>query len=224
MSAFTQSSAIDGFSSTCYSANDGTPLSSLNAHEENRYVNDGTHSLRGEYESCAISPIESAHENKAPRQLIDQEFLANLPHSVLKELSKNVAKALSIAKQKKLKIFPGSQGKSAIPVDESKAIQHTGDGPGTSEAVLRCERPGCKTTFRRNKDRLRHNRQKHTTTEGFTCPAVDCPMGPGHQFHRVDKLRDHLCGQKISSCEWACVLPGCVETASGRASLLDHLG
>jgi uncharacterized C2H2 Zn-finger protein len=153
-------------------------------------------------------------------RLADLPYLASLSHSVLKELSKNVAEALIVAKQKATQRSREQETPPQLP--EGRLPKNAATG---SNNVLRCEQPGCKTTFRRNKDRLRHVRQKHTTdVKTFSCPVVDCPMGHGHKFHRSDKLRDHLRGERISSLEWCCVVPGCFDIVATRFGLIDHLG
>ena len=153
-------------------------------------------------------------------RLADLQYLATLPHSVLKELSKNVAEALIVAKKKATQQPHEQEAPSQLP--EGRLPKNAATGPNH---VFRCEQPGCKTTFRRNKDRLRHVRQKHTSdVKTFSCPVIDCPMGHGHKFHRSDKLRDHLRGEKISSLEWCCVVPGCSDIVATRVGLIDHLG
>ncbi|KAH8784420.1 hypothetical protein BGZ57DRAFT_852223 [Hyaloscypha finlandica] len=157
--------------------------------------------------------------SELPR-LADLQYLATLPHSVLKELSKNVAEALVIAKKKAIQQPREQETASQLP--EGRLPKNAATGPNH---VFRCEQPGCKTTFRRNKDRLRHVRQKHTSdVKTFSCPVIDCPKGHGHKFHRSDKLRDHLRGERISSLEWCCVLPGCFDIVATRVGLIDHLG
>jgi hypothetical protein len=153
----------------------------------------------------------------------DVEYLASLPRSVLKELSKNVAEAL--AKQAR-KESVESGGESNLQVHGKRAARSTRSKSSTIIDVFRCEHPGCTTTFRRNKDRLRHFRNKHElNTETFPCPMVECPSGFGHKFPRSDKLRDHLRAEKILNLiHWSCVLPGCSEILGGRAGLIDHLG
>jgi hypothetical protein len=153
-------------------------------------------------------------------QRADLDYLATLPHSVLKELSKNVAEALIVAKKKATQQPREQETPSQLP--EGRLPKNAATGPNH---VFRCEQPGCKTTFRRNKDRLRHVRQKHTSdVKFFSCPVIDCPMGHGHKFHRSDKLRDHLRGEKISFLEWCCVVPGCSDIVATRVGLIDHLG
>ncbi|KAN0098942.1 hypothetical protein V8E51_014605 [Hyaloscypha variabilis] len=164
-------------------------------------------------------------ERGSLHQFSDVEYLKSLPCSVLKELSKNVAKALATAQQVR-KEPVGSIGESIPQSHGKRAARSTVSKSGTTSNVLRCEHPGCTTTFRRNKDRLRHFRNKHeSNTKTFPCPVVDCPSGFRHTFHRSEKLRDHLCAQKVLNLtHWSCVLPGCSEILGGRASLIDHLG
>jgi hypothetical protein len=152
-------------------------------------------------------------------RLADLEYLAALPHSVLTEISKNVAEAI-VAKQKAIQQSREQETPSQLP--EGRLPKNAATG---ANHVFRCEQPGCKTTFRRNKDRLRHVRQKHTSdVKAFSCPVIDCPKGHGHEFHRSDKLRDHLRGERISSLEWRCVVPGCSDIVATRVGLIDHLG
>jgi uncharacterized C2H2 Zn-finger protein len=157
-----------------------------------------------------------------PLRLTDLQYLARLPHSVLKEISNAVDKALVIAKTETAQESPEPRQGTQDQLLGSKRLQNTASG---SRGVFRCEHPGCSTIFRRNKDRLRHVRQKHAKdAKTFICPVVDCPMGFKHEFHRTDKLRDHLCGDRISSYQWACVIPGCSEVAASRIGLINHLG
>ncbi|CZR60750.1 uncharacterized protein PAC_10646 [Phialocephala subalpina] len=150
--------------------------------------------------------------------LADKYCLVNLPQSVLKQLSKDVAEALRITKEKEQQKSRESREKAAERLRQEKILQK-----GTT--VFKCEHPGCNTTFRRNSERLHHIRDQHTgTTKAFFCPVVDCPMGLRHKFHRIDKFRDHLRGQKISSYPWACTLPGCSKIAPNKAGLIDHFG
>jgi hypothetical protein len=143
---------------------------------------------------------------------------------VLKELSKNVAKALATAQQvRKEPVEP--TGGSNLEVHGKKAARSTASKSSTDSDVLGCEHTGCTTTFRRNKDRRHHFRNKHeSNTKTFPCPVADCPSGFGQTFRRSEKLRDHLCAQKVLNLtHWSCVLPGCSEILGGRASLIDHL-
>jgi uncharacterized C2H2 Zn-finger protein len=189
------------------------------------------------------------------RQFTDKEYLANLPPSVLKELSVTVAEALIIANQNAGKKSLETQDESVAEASPVTTIGNTATQSRTVKGVLKCEYPGCNTTFRRKKDRLRHVREKHATdvlkceypgcnttfrrkkdrlrhargkhatvVKVLSCPVVDCPMGFGHKFHRADKLRDHLRGEKISSYQWTCVIPGCSEIVATRVGLIDHLG
>ena len=157
-----------------------------------------------------------------PLKLTDLQYLARLPHSVLKEISNAVDKALIIAKTETAQKSPEPRQGTQDQLLGGKQLQNIASG---SRGVFRCEHPGCSTIFRRNKDRLRHVRQKHAKdAKTFICPVVDCPMGFKHEFHRTDKLRDHLCGERISSYQWTCVIPGCSEVAASRVGLIDHLG
>ncbi|PMD41860.1 hypothetical protein L207DRAFT_511623 [Hyaloscypha variabilis F] len=158
-------------------------------------------------------------------QFSDVEYLKSLPCSVLKELSKNVAKALATAKQVRKELVE-STGESNLQVHGKRAARNTASKSSTTSDLLRCEHPGCTTTFRRNKDRLRHFRSKHeSNAKTFRCPVVDCPSGFGHVFTRSDKLRDHLRAEKtLNLTNWCCVLPGCSEILGDRAGLIDHLG
>jgi uncharacterized C2H2 Zn-finger protein len=166
---------------------------------------------------------QSQNEGNDLSQLADKDYLASLPPSVLQKLFSNVGEALRISTEKAQEpLEPGVP--SAIQTDKGKR-QTVATRSSFGNEALKCEHPGCKTTFRRNKDRLRHVRHKHTAnSDEFSCPVVDCPKGFGHKFHRSDKLRDHLRGEKISSLQWTCILPGCCEVAPNRARLLDHLG
>ena len=157
-----------------------------------------------------------------PLRLTDLQYLARLPHSVLKEISNAVDKALVIAKTETAQESPEPRQGTQDQLLGSKRLQNTASG---SRGVFRCEHPGCSTIFRRNKDRLRHVRQKHAKdAKTFICPVVDCPMGFKHEFHRSDKLRDHLSGERISSYQWTCVIPDCSKVAASRAGLIHHLG
>jgi uncharacterized C2H2 Zn-finger protein len=152
-------------------------------------------------------------------RLADLDYLAALPHSVLTEISKNVAEVI-VAKQKAIQQSREQETPPQLP--EGRLPKNAATG---ANHVFKCEQPGCKTTFRRNKDRLRHVRQKHTAdVKTFSCPVIDCPMGHGHKLHRSDKLRDHLRGERISSLEWCCVVPGCSDIVATRVGLIDHLG
>jgi uncharacterized C2H2 Zn-finger protein len=155
-------------------------------------------------------------------RLTDLQYLTRVPHSVLKEISNAVDKALTIAKtktaQKSLEPRQDTQGQLL----GGQQLQNITSG---SKGVFRCEHPGCNRIFRHNKDRLRHVRQKHSEdAKTFICPVVDCPMGFKHEFHRTDKLRDHLSGERISSYQWTCVIPDCSKVAASRADLINHLG
>lgn len=157
-----------------------------------------------------------------PFRLTDLQYLARLPHSVLKEISKTVDKALTIAEtetaQKSLEPRQGTQNQLL----GGKQLQNIASG---SRGVFRCEHPGCSTIFQRKKDQLRHVRQKHAkNAKTFICPVVDCPMGFKHGFHRTDKLRDHLRGERISSYQWTCVIPYCSEVADSKAGMINHIG
>lgn len=154
----------------------------------------------------------------------DVEYLASLPHSVLKDLSKNIAEVLTAKQARKESV--ASRGENGLQLDGERAACGTASGSNTINDVLKCEYPGCTTTFRRNKDRLRHFRNKHkSNTKTFPCPVVNCPSGLGHKFHRSDKLRDHLRTEKILKLiHWSCVIPGCSEILGDRAGLIDHLG
>ena len=179
-------------------------------------------------DSDPLPPSDTTEENQYQDDTLHQyakEHLANLPRSVLKGISKNVAEALLISNQKEQKNPLDFRG-DILEVPARKALQNASTTPSTVHNVYKCEHPGCKTTFRHNKDRLRHFRQKHTTsTKAFSCPVVHCPTGHGHKFHRSDKLRDHLRSVKISCfIHWACVLPDCSEIARGKTGLIDHLG
>jgi Rieske Fe-S protein len=155
----------------------------------------------------------------------DVEYLASLPCSVLKELSKNVAEALAAAKQAKKKPVE-SGGENSLQVHGKRAARSTASDASIISDVLRCKHPGCTTTFRHNKDRLRHFRHKHeSNTKTFACPVVDCLSGFGHTFPRSDNLRHHLRAEKtLNLIHWSCVLPGCSEILEGRAGLIYHLG
>ena len=171
------------------------------------------------------NPGEPNQDEHGLHPFSDVEYLASLPCSVLKELSKNVAEALATAKKgRKLPVESG--GESNLQVHGKRATRSAASKLSTTNDVLRCEHPGCTTTFRRNKDRLRHFRHKHeSNTKTFPCPVVDCPSGFGHKFTRSDKLREHLRTEKtLSLIHWSCVLPGCSEIPGGRADLIDHLG
>jgi hypothetical protein len=151
-------------------------------------------------------------------ELANKEDLVNLPLPVLKQLSKDVAGALKSTRAKEQQKSRESRKNAAEQLRQRKMLQK-------ATTVFKCEHPGCNTTFGRKNERARHIREKHTvTTEAFFCPVVDCPMGVGHKFHRIDKLRDHLRGQKISSCPWSCLLPECSEIAPNKASLFEHFG
>ena len=162
--------------------------------------------------------------------LTDLEFLKSLPHHLLQEISKNVSEALLLSDQaRKDSLEPPPKSR----LGQLRGANNSPNAAGGSKAVtevLRCEHPGCKTTFRRNKDRLRHFRQKHSmTAKSLACPVVHCRgrRGPsGHKFHRSDKLRDHLrSAGTLEFLHWACVIPGCSYIADrGRESLIDHLG
>jgi hypothetical protein len=145
-----------------------------------------------------------------------KEFLSNLSPVALKILSKTISAALIIAKQK-------TQQKSR----ESQEGSAPSGSTTTSDILrIRCEHPGCNTTFHYNKDRRRHFRQKHIAgakVEVFSCPVVDCPTGFGHECSRADKLRDHLRGEKISSYQWTYVFPGCSEVVSTGPGMIDRL-
>lgn len=159
---------------------------------------------------------QSQHDGMDLLNLANKDHLVNLPQSVLKQLSKDVAGALKIIKEKEQQKSRESREKAAKRLRQEKILQK-------ATTIFKCEHPGCNTTFRRNSERLRHIREKHTaTTEAFSCPVVDCPMGLRHKFHRIDKFRDHLRGQKISSYPWACILPGCSEIAPNKVGLIDH--
>jgi hypothetical protein len=149
--------------------------------------------------------------------LAGKDHLVNLPQSVLKQLSKDVAGVLKIKKEKEQqKSRESREEKAAERLRQTKI-------PPKATTVFKCEYLGCNTTFRRNSERLRHVRVKHTaTTKAFFCPVVDCPMGLRHKFHRIDKFREHLRGQKISSLPWACILPGCSEIAPNKVGLIEH--
>jgi hypothetical protein len=54
-----------------------------------------------------------------------------------------------------------SGGESNLHVHGQRAARSTVSKSSTVSDVLRCEHPGCTTTFRRNKDRLPHFRHKH---------------------------------------------------------------
>jgi hypothetical protein len=168
-------------------------------------------------------PNQDGHGRLQP--FSDVEYLASLPCSVLKELSKNVAEALATAKQAKKKPVESGE-ENSLQVHGKRAAGSTASKPSIISDLLRCEHPGCTITFRRNKDRRRHFRHKHeSNTKTFACPAVDCLSGFGHRFPRSDKLRDHLRAEKtLSLTHWSCVLPGCSEILGGRAGLIYHLG
>ena len=151
-------------------------------------------------------------------KLANKEHLVNLPQSVLKQLSKDVAGALKSTREKEQQKSRESRKKAAEQLRQRKMLQK-------ATTVFKCEHPGCNTTFGRNNERLRHIREKHTaTTQAFVCPVVNCPMGLTHKFYRIDKLRDHLRGQKISSYPWGCILPECSEIAPNKAGLIEHFG
>jgi uncharacterized C2H2 Zn-finger protein len=155
-------------------------------------------------------------------RLTDLQYLARLPHSVLKEISNAIDKALIIAKTETAQKSPEPGQGTQDQLLRGKKLQNIGSG---SKGIFKCEHPGCNRNFRHNKDRLRHVRQKHAKdAKTFICPVVDCPMGFKHEFHRTDKLRDHLCGDRISSYQWACVIPGCSEVVASRIGLINHLG
>jgi uncharacterized C2H2 Zn-finger protein len=157
-----------------------------------------------------------------PLRLTDLQYLARLPHSVLKEISSAVDKALIITKTETAQKSPEPRQGTQDQLLGGQKLQNIASG---SRGIFRCEHPGCSTVFRRNKDRLRHVRQKHAKdAKTFICPVVDCPMGFKHEFHRSDKLRDHLSGERISSYQWTCVIPGCSEVTASRDGLINHLG
>jgi hypothetical protein len=155
----------------------------------------------------------------------DVEYLASLPCSVLKELSKNVAEALATAKQVKKKPVESVE-ENSLQVHGKRAAGSIASKSSAISDLLRCGHPGCTITFRHNKDRLRHFRHKHeSNSKKFACPVVDCLSGFGHIFPRSDKLRDHLRAEKtLNLTHWSCVLPGCSEILEGRAGLIYHLG
>jgi hypothetical protein len=125
--------------------------------------------------------------------LVNKAQLVNLPQSVLEQLSKDLAGALKTKKEIEHQKSRESREKAAEGRRQTRILQK-------ATAVFKCEHLGCNTTFRRNNERLRHVRVKHTaTTKAFFCPVVDCPQGLRHKFHRPDKFREHLRGQKISS-------------------------
>jgi uncharacterized C2H2 Zn-finger protein len=157
-----------------------------------------------------------------PLRLTDLQYLTRLPHSVLKEISNAIDKALIIAKTETAQKSPEPRQGTQDQLLGGQKLQNIASG---SRGIFRCEHPGCSTVFRRNKDRLRHVRQKHAKdAKTFICPVVDCPMGFKHEFHRSDKLRDHLSGERISSYQWTCVIPGCSEVTASRDGLINHLG
>ena len=176
--------------------------------------------------SLASDPDEQSQDEQRTLHLFnDVEYLASLPRSVLKELPKNITKALATPKQASNEAIE-SRGESSLQALGKRAARSAASKSSTISAVLRCEYAGCTTTFGRNKDRRRHFRHKHgSNTKTFPCPVVDCPSGFGHQFDRSDKLREHLRTKKILDLiYWSCVIPGCSEIPGGRASLIDHLG
>ncbi|KAE9373667.1 hypothetical protein N431DRAFT_438878 [Stipitochalara longipes BDJ] len=181
----------------------------------------GNHSSASDNNDCiAGTPpnvhCQSPHDGMELLNLANKDHLAKLPQSVLKQLAKEVAEALRTTKEIDQQKSRESREKAAELLRQEKMLQK-------ATTVLKCEHPGCNTTFRRNSERLRHTREKHTaTTKAFFCPVVDCPKGFKHKFHRIDKFRDHLRGQKISSYPWACILPGCSEIAPNKDGLIEH--
>lgn len=166
-------------------------------------------------DSIVLSPLNNHHarrlgENERFSQFMTKRHLEKLDLSVLQQLSKDVCEALILSKKRKQDAL--------LRHEQNKApeLQELGR--------LRCEYSECNRTFRHNKDRLRHTRQYHSTdARKFVCPVVDCNLGFRHTYTRVDKLRAHLGGKKISALQWACFLPGCSEIAVNRAYLYDHI-
>jgi uncharacterized C2H2 Zn-finger protein len=152
----------------------------------------------------------------------DAQQLADLSEVQLENIAKDDTQALALAKQKRLQ---GSVKSAKLEGHNKKTekVDKVGKGSQNKRPLLKCEHPGCNTTFRRNKDRTRHVRNKHQENPGFTCPIVDCLMGAGHALQRADKLRDHLRGKSAFSRTWRCVIPGCSETGGNRSWWFDHV-
>jgi uncharacterized C2H2 Zn-finger protein len=176
-----------------------------------------------EFHQTGATTIGRAHDWMQHRLNVpDAQQLANLPEHQLESIAKDVAHALVLVKQKKIKGSPKpvEAGSRVQTINKPDKVE---EEPQNKTKVFKCEYSGCNTTFRRNKDRTRHVFNKHQGNSGFACPIIDCPMGTGHTVERSDKLRDHLRGKAASSRTWRCVLPGCSATGVNKTWWFNHV-
>ena len=163
-------------------------------------------------------------QNQNVYELFSSECLSKLSESMLEKLAENLREAFKAVGRKK-----DSEASSSVarkPLHKraiSKSVRAT-NGQAQQEGPLECEYPGCTSKFGRKKDQSRHFRAKHEANEGFRCPLIDCVMGTGHKVQRRDKLRDHLFRKAGAASTWQCIIPGCLEIATGKTGLIDHLG
>jgi uncharacterized C2H2 Zn-finger protein len=71
-------------------------------------------------------------------------------------------------------------------VDEILASHNPAATPATP-ATLKCAWPGCRSSFRRKADLIRHVNSQHFPAHSYRCTVEGCTR----TFYRRDKLRDH---------------------------------
>ncbi|KAI9728107.1 MAG: hypothetical protein M1834_007823 [Cirrosporium novae-zelandiae] len=86
-----------------------------------------------------------------------------------------------------------------------------------------CKFPGCKSKgFRRNGDRLRHQR-KHDQTSKFGCTAVGCHLYGSKIFYRWDKVKSHVIASHDSNTLFPCLVDGCQVEPMPSDLLIIHI-
>lgn len=87
-------------------------------------------------------------------------------------------------------LFPGylnAQGQV------TSQVQATDSAPAVAQATTAstCTQAGCRATFSRDTDRIRHEASVHSGGRHF-CHVQGCPKNHGAGYRRRDKLTEHL--------------------------------
>jgi hypothetical protein len=191
--------------------------------DSGHHLTTGSHLGVDAFPQPGTAPIGSAQDWMQHRLNVpDAQQLADLSESQLENIAKDVAQALALAKQKRIQ---GSVKPATLERQNSNADKMNKGEKGSQKKrpLLECEHPGCSTTFRHNKDRTRHVRNKHQEAPGLACPILDCTMGTGHIMTRLDKLRDHLRGKGALSRTWRCVIPDCSTIGENKSWWFEHV-
>ena len=64
---------------------------------------------------------------------------------------------------------------------------------GPNQVTIPCTQQGCLVTFKRDKDRIRHEAAVHGINQVLhLCQVPGCPKGQGRSYSRADKLTEHM--------------------------------